>query len=128
MQSESAEAKDSSENVSETEAVGDSESDAAVIESKHHATPTTLHPPAPPRSHLHPDIDDDDDDLTVFDDFHFTHLVIAALLTLVVILIKGVVVAELFNFISPRLSGRQDSVSIRWTTGMAIAILADILF
>lgn len=94
------------------------------------------HPEAAPR-HVpphdqYPDLDDDDDDPAAgdnaLDDFRFTHLVIAVLLTLAVLLVKGVIVAELFNFVAPRVRGSAGATPIRWTTGVAIAILADILF
>lgn len=74
--------------------------------------------------HYHHDDDNGDDD---FDDFHFTHLVVASLLALVILLIKGLVVAELYNFIAPRIGGPR-ARKIKWTTAVAIAIVSDILF
>jgi hypothetical protein len=65
-----------------------------------------------------------DDD--VFEDFHFSYLVIAGLLSIVVLIIKGIVVAELYNFIAPRMTDTKIK-KLSWGTAILIAILFDIL-
>lgn len=70
----------------------------------------------------------DDNHGNDLDDFQFTYLVIAALLALVVLFIKSIIIAELYNFVGPRMFSETSFKKITWLTSVALVIIFDILF